>query len=446
MSGRVDQLPLAGERRSWQPAWMAFAWRELGQREAVGAASNPRVRALYRDAGHAEVQHDEVAWCAAYVGACLARAGIPGTRSLLARSYLAWGEHVTSEQPGALAVLRRGADPGAGHVGFLVGFDEDHLYLLCGNQGDAVAVAAFDRADVLDLRWPLPAPSAEPVAERAFDVALRHVLEMEGGWSNDPYDPGGPTNFGITLATYAAHKGVAVVAGSLAALTAELRAIPQEMVREIYLGRYWRPSHSAELPAGLALMHFDAAVNHGVGGAARMLQQALRVAADGEIGTETLATARASSLGDAIDRYAEIRRTRYRSLGHFWRFGRGWLARVDKTRAAAFNDLTQNPTSNKEPAMTTVTPIKQPTTAAAPKWWGQSLTIWGAIVTTLATVLPTLGPVIGIDVSGDMIRELGEQLARAVQAIGGLVGVAMTVYGRVRATQPLVRRDVLVRL
>ena len=58
-----------------QPTWLTEAWRELGQRERAGAADNARIMRLYRDAGHAGVAHDEVPWCAAFVGACLTRAG-----------------------------------------------------------------------------------------------------------------------------------------------------------------------------------------------------------------------------------------------------------------------------------------------------------------------------------------------------------------------------------
>ena len=88
------------------------------------------------------------------------------------------------------------------------------------------------------------------------------------------------------------------------------------------------------------------------------------------------------------------------------------------------------------------------TTAASapePKWWGQSLTIWGTIVTTLATVLPVIGPLIGIDISADVVRQLGDGIIRVGQALAGVIGVAMTIYGRSRAFQPLIRRDFVVK-
>lgn len=78
-------------------------------------------------------------------------------------------------------------------------------------------------------------------------------------------------------------------------------------------------------------MHFDAAVNHGVSAAIQMLQGVARLTVDGEIGPETLSAIGSRSVVDLIDDYAEMRRTRYRALPHFWRFGRGWLKRVDAT-------------------------------------------------------------------------------------------------------------------
>ena len=77
----------------------------------------------------------------------------------------------------------------------------------------------------------------------------------------------------------------------------------------------------------------------------------------------------------------------------------------------------------------------------ATKWWGQSLTIWGALVTGLSTVLPVVGPLFGLDVTGDLVRELGNQSVAVVQAVGGLAGTILTIYGRTRATTRLERRD-----
>jgi lysozyme family protein len=146
-------------------------------------------------------------------------------------------------------------------------------------------------------------------------------------------------------------------------------------------------------------------------------------------------------------RYAEVRRARYRALHHFWRFGRGWLARVDKTlaRAMALAADTTRTSADEQKGPTPMTETASETQPAA-KWWGQSITIWGAIITGLSTVLPALGPAVGIDVTGDLVREAGEGIVQTVQAVGGLLGTVMTIYGRIRATKPLEQRNVQVKL
>jgi lysozyme family protein len=318
-----------------------------------------------------------------------------------------------------------------------------------------VSVAAFAKTRLIGLRWVPDAktsdPQPPPNSEALFLQALGHVVEMEGGFSDDRYDPGGPTNRGITLAVFAEWKGVALNDACRAALVTELKRIPDATVHDIYRERYWAPAHCAELAPPLAFFHFDTAVNHGVTGAMRLLQRAAGTDADGEIGPNTRAAIAKLSTDDALQRYADVRRARYRALPHFWRFGRGWLARVDKTLARALTmtdaradaDTTSLP-SDKEGAadMSETTNDTQPTG----KWWGQSITIWGAVITGLSTVLPALGPLIGIDITGDLVHELGDGIVQTVQAVGGLIGTLLTIYGRVRASEPLTQRSVQLKL
>jgi uncharacterized protein (TIGR02594 family) len=444
-----------------QPRWLEFAWGDLGVAEAAGARNNANVVRYYAEVGHPAVTDDEVAWCAAFLGACLERAGIRSTRSLMARSYLAWGEAVSEPRYGAIAVLSRGFDPRLGHVGFLVGTTSADVILLGGNQGDAVRVVAFPRARLLGLRWPAAVATAPPLvapppgipaAEAIFERALAHVLEMEGGYGDDPYDPGGPTNLGITLAVYARYTGVELTPDNVATLKSELKLIPVETARRIYRDRYWLAASCPELPPPLALFHFDAAVNQGVSGAAHMLQQAVGVEMDGEIGPVTLAAVAARPIQQTLGVYAEIRRQRYRALAHFWRFGKGWLRRVDSTLALAVSIDRASPSTSpsqqteKRPMSTETPPAVQPTAEAAPKWWGNSMTIWGVIVTTLSTVLPVLGPVFGLNITAELIHQLGDNVVLFGQALGGLIGTVLTIYGRARASAPLERRQITLNM
>ena len=85
-------------------------------------------------------------------------------------------------------------------------------------------------------------------------------------------------------------------------------------------------------------------------------------------------------------------------------------------------------------------------TATAPadtvpvKWWGESLTIWGALLTAATTVAPALFSAFGIDIPTDLLQKLGSQSVAAAQAFGGLAGTVMTIAGRLRASTSLERR------
>jgi hypothetical protein len=83
------------------------------------------------------------------------------------------------------------------------------------------------------------------------------------------------------------------------------------------------------------------------------------------------------------------------------------------------------------------------TTPPAPsKWWAASMTLWGALITALSTVLPVVGPLIGLNITADLVQQLGDQVVVLTQAAGGLAGTMLTIYGRARATTPLERRQV----
>jgi lysozyme family protein len=161
-----------------------------------------------------------------------------------------------------------------------------------------------------------------------FDRCLAVVLRLEGGYADDPRDAGGPTNRGVTLAELEEAVGHAASAR-------ELRALTPAEAGEIYRTRYWTPSRCADLAAGLDLMMLDTAVNMGPGAAARLLQEALGLEADGALGPRTLRAARTADPGRAIGAFAALRAERYRRLAGFSTFGRGWLSRLETVRAQA---------------------------------------------------------------------------------------------------------------
>ncbi len=66
--------------------------------------------------------------------------------------------------------------------------------------------------------------------------------------------------------------------------------------------------------------------------------------------------------------------------------------------------------------------------------------------TAAAAILPTLGPLVGLDITSEAVRQIGSDAGAIVQAIAAFVGTLMTLYGRARATAPLVRREMNVKL
>lgn len=184
-----------------------------------------------------------------------------------------------------------------------------------------------------------------------FDLCLREVLRHEGGWADHPSDPGGATMKGITIGTYAQWKGRKVT-------KAELRAISDAEVAAIYRRNYWDKVRGDDLPSGLDLVAFDAAVNSGPARGARWLQQALGVADDGKIGPATLARAHASYAPAVIERAVGFRLAFLKRLKTWPTFGKGWSRRVEGVRKAAL-DLASTGVAASQPATTVTKPAHE---------------------------------------------------------------------------------------
>ena len=154
-----------------QPAWLALAAGEIGTVEGIGKSNNPKVVRYFADAGFAGVKDDATAWCAAFVGAELHRAGQKPSGSLAARSYEAWGVGLKEPVLGCVATKKRAGSAWQGHVGFVVGADASHIILLGGNQGDKVSIASFKRSEFTSFRWPADVPI--PVASKLPTTVAR---------------------------------------------------------------------------------------------------------------------------------------------------------------------------------------------------------------------------------------------------------------------------------
>lgn len=205
-----------------------------------------------------------------------------------------------------------------------------------------------------------------------FRACLAEVLKWEGGWSDDPFDPGGATNKGITIGVYAAFVGAPLDYITMPVLREELRNISDDLVAEIYHRNYWMAVRGDELPVGIDLAVFDFAVNSGPPRAIRHLQKVLGVAIDGHMGAITLATAHRADPAVVIPQLMDSRRTFLRQIKHFWRFGNGWLRRVDGVQGNAMA-LLPRPPAARAPTVppplpewsTVVTPLPDPDAQSA---------------------------------------------------------------------------------
>jgi lysozyme family protein len=156
----------------------------------------------------------------------------------------------------------------------------------------------------------------------AFTDCLKFTLVEEGGWSDNPLDIGGCTQQGITLPVYQKWSQ------NYGLTCTDLFLIPQTDVAQIYLDLYWTPIQGDALPVGISLMVFDMAVNAGVYGSSRILQQVLGVAADGILGFHTVSAIAGRNDTQLVNDLASAQAMYYRSRASFVTFGKGWLNRV----------------------------------------------------------------------------------------------------------------------
>lgn len=146
-----------------------------------------------------------------------------------------------------------------------------------------------------------------------FDSAFTALIGHEGGYVNDPRDPGGETKYGISKRSYPA---------------VNIAALTLDQAKAIYRTDYWDRLRCEALPESLRFQVFDAAVNSGPGNAARWLQAALGVAQDGNIGPATLRALSLNSPQAVAVRFTGHRLHFMTTLTTWPTFGRGWARRI----------------------------------------------------------------------------------------------------------------------
>jgi lysozyme family protein len=157
-----------------------------------------------------------------------------------------------------------------------------------------------------------------------FDQSMVYVFVSEGGYTNHPNDPGGPTNWGITQANLGAWLGHK-------ASVAEVKALAKDEAKKIYKHDYWDACKCDELQSGIDYLMFDFGVNAGNSRAVKTLQKVLGLPMDGAFGAATLAAVLAMDGLALINDYTTAKLAFYRSISttkpSLAVFLKGWTSR-----------------------------------------------------------------------------------------------------------------------
>jgi len=167
-----------------------------------------------------------------------------------------------------------------------------------------------------------------------FTTAISRTLGLEGGYVNNPKDPGGETNFGITwpVLRQAIALGIVPAGTTIANLT-------QELAAAIYHVLFWQRVNADEMIDPLQFQALDFAVNSGIETAVRKLQLAAGVADDGHWGPVTKAAVAAMPSDQLVILFLAAR-LEYMTLCANWQHdGKGWAARIVKDLRYAAQDL-----------------------------------------------------------------------------------------------------------
>lgn len=189
-----------------------------------------------------------------------------------------------------------------------------------------------------------------------FQECLKRLLVHEGGYSNHPSDPGGPTNYGITITDYRKY----IDKGGTAS---DVKNMSIEDAKRIYKSKYWDAMGCDSLPSGVDYVVFDYGVNSGVSRSLKVLKQFDNIKDP---------IAKINAICD--ERMAFLKRLKTWPV-----FGTGWSNRVKEVRAFAIK--------------LAGTDLTVPVVVGA----------GGSAVLGLATVFPYLALAVGILVVGFII-------------------------------------------
>ena len=168
-----------------------------------------------------------------------------------------------------------------------------------------------------------------------FQRVIPLILSTEGGYVDDPHDPGGATNLGVTIGTAKAlgldidHDGDVD--------KVDIKLLKPADAAKVYQHFYWDAVEGDLLPSGLDYAVFDFAINSGVRRASEFLQRIIGAKPDGHIGPNTLGLVPAANVGAVIERLSADRLAYLKRLPNWSRYGGGWGKRVEAVRKTSLS-------------------------------------------------------------------------------------------------------------
>lgn len=173
------------------------------------------------------------------------------------------------------------------------------------------------------------------MATWTYDEALRRLLAHEGGYTNHPSDPGGPTNFGITIHDYRKYVKPNATA-------TDVRAMKVVEAKAIYRAKYWNAQRCDELPAGLDYSVFDYGVNSGIGRSGKVLRRVVGIQDTTHVVTDDVLRAVAKRDPKALVVATNDERLAFLKRLKTWPvFGKGWGRRVAEVRSVSLRMATE---------------------------------------------------------------------------------------------------------
>lgn len=163
------------------PYWIAWAKAQIGVKEIVGPKHSAVIMGWVRELGAKalgiQVNDDETPWCGTFAAMVMKKAGLSLPLIAVRASQWGrqgkWGRELLGPRPGCILVFTRN---GGGHVGFYMGEDKTHFYVLGGNQSNSVSVTriAKDRLAEGGMRWPngVPLPPQQRVMMNSAGVPI----------------------------------------------------------------------------------------------------------------------------------------------------------------------------------------------------------------------------------------------------------------------------------